>query len=422
MRILLTGANGFIGSAVRARLGKLGHDIIPVTRRRGSRQGGVALDIAEATSPEDWLPHLKGIDAVVNCAGILQDGPGESATGVHVAGASALFAACERAGIRKVVHLSALGADRASTAFTRTKLAGENDLRARDLDWVVLRPSVVVGRAAYGGSALFRALAMLPLLPEVKAAAPLRIVQLDDLISAIAFFLDPASPSRLTLDVVGPDALRVTEVVQAYRRWLRKAPARIIPIPIWLWRLICRGGDIVRLFGWRAPINSTLGRELIAAPSGDSADLARFTGIATTGLKAALAAEPASVQEHWFARLYLLKPILIAGLAFFWLLTGLIALTAGFEMGRAYLLPTLGEVAGPAVIAGAALDILIGGLMLFRRTARAALWAANAVSLVYLLAATFLIPDLWFDPLGALLKVLPLLLAQILALAILPDR
>ncbi len=421
MRILLIGANGLIGSAVRARLTELGHDVIPVTRRRG-RGAGIVLDIGKATSPENWLPHLKGVEAVVNCAGVLQNGPGDSASAVHLAGASALFAACERAGIRRVVHVSALGADRARTGFTRTKLAGEDDLRARDLDWVVLRPAVVVGRAAYGGSALFRALAMLPLLPEVKAAAPLQIVQLDDLVAAIVFFLDAESPSRLTLDVVGPDALRVSEVVQAYQRWSRKAAARTIPIPAWLWRLICRGGDVVRLFGWRAPINSTLGRELVAAPTGDGTELARLAGITPTGLSAALAAEPASVQEHWFARLYLLKPILIAGLAFFWLLTGVIALTAGFEMGRAYLVPTLGEIAGPAVVAGAVLDILVGALMLFRRTARAALWAANAVSLAYLLAATFLIPDLWLDPLGALLKVLPLLLAQSVALAILPDR
>jgi uncharacterized protein YbjT (DUF2867 family) len=91
----------------------------------------VALDIAKATSPADWLPHLAGIDAVVNCAGVLQNSPRDSTAGVHTDGAAALFAACEQAGVRRVVQVSAIGVDRgAATAFARTKLAGDEALMA----------------------------------------------------------------------------------------------------------------------------------------------------------------------------------------------------------------------------------------------------------------------------------------------------
>src|SRR5688572_30599716 len=158
MRVLIVGSNGFIGSAVTARLVAEGHQVIAVGRRP-DEPGLVAttyarVDLARANSC-DWAELLISVDAVLNCAGVLQDAPGESAAGVHVEGPSTLFRACERAGIRRVVHLSAVGVDRSTqTEFSKTKLAGDEALMASDLDWVILRPSVVVGRSAYGGSAL----------------------------------------------------------------------------------------------------------------------------------------------------------------------------------------------------------------------------------------------------------------------------
>src|SRR5919198_949932 len=163
MRVLVTGATGLVGGAVVARLIGAGHEVIAVARRTGRARRSVpvvqwlTLDIAAMKTPEDWLPHLGGVETVVNCAGVLQDSSRDSTRGVHVEGAVALFAACERAGLRRVVHISAIGIDRQTpTRFSRTKLEADRALMARDLDWVILRPSVVLGPAAYGGSALFR--------------------------------------------------------------------------------------------------------------------------------------------------------------------------------------------------------------------------------------------------------------------------
>ena len=229
MRLLLTGATGLIGSAVRVALQDEGHTVIGITHKSCSQwHVWITLDIARATDPKDWLPHLVGVDAVVNCAGVLQDSPRDSTMGVHHIGATALFLACEKAGVRRVVHVSAIGVDRASTQFSRTKLAGDRALMALDLDWVILRPSVVIGRRAYGGSALIRALAALPILPRVPDAGLLQVVQLDDLVRTILFFVAPNSPKRLVLEIAGPERLALTEVVRALSAmvWMgRTSPA-----------------------------------------------------------------------------------------------------------------------------------------------------------------------------------------------------
>lgn len=110
MRVIVTGATGLVGSALCAKLRIEGHDVNPVSRHvPRACPAAVLRDMAFATSADDWTPHLRGIDAVVNCAGVLQDSPGEDTRRVHHAGVVALFRACEQAGIRRVIHFSAIG-------------------------------------------------------------------------------------------------------------------------------------------------------------------------------------------------------------------------------------------------------------------------------------------------------------------------
>lgn len=432
MNILLLGATGFIGSAVAARLRADGHEVIGVTRalnvaaRRVPVSEWIKIDIARATKPETWLAHLKAIDAVVNCAGVLQDSPSESTRGVHVAGVEALFAACERAGVRRVIHFSAIGVDRETpTAFSRTKREGDDALMARDLDWVILRPSVVVGRGAFGGSALFRGLAATPgFVPTIPDAAPLQIVQLDDITATVAFFLRPEAPARQVLELAGPERLTFADVVSAYRRWLGWGKAPVAPLPRWMAAVLFRLGDFVRMLGWRPPVSSTAQREMVRGAVGDPARWTELTGIAPRSLSAALAAEPASVQERWFAQLYLLKPLAFGVFALFWIATGLISLGPGYTIGESLMRegevePLLGTV---FIVGGAVSDILIGIALLFRRTAKAGLIAALIISIVYVVLGTYLVPRLWSDPLGPMMKIWPVLAFNLLLLAIVEER
>src|SRR5581483_9814536 len=116
---------------------------------------------------------------------------------------------------------------------------------ARNLGWVILRPSLVVGRSAYGGSALFRALAALPVVPLIRDAGPLDVVQLDDVAETIALMVSPDAPARVVLELAGPNRLSLEELIFSYRGWLGIRDRRALPVPDWLIRAACRIGDFV---------------------------------------------------------------------------------------------------------------------------------------------------------------------------------
>lgn len=428
-RVLLIGATGFIGSAVLARLASEGIEVVAVAREAGhasARRLGASkwlrMDIGR-TDAAGWAPVLTGIDAVVNCAGILEGARGE-AERVHDTGPAALFAACEQAGVRRVIHISAIGVDRETpTRFSATKRSGEQALTGRDLDWVVLRPSVVVGEAAYGGSALFRGLAALPVLAEPPEAGELQIVQLSDLTQTIAWFLRADAPAKVALDLAGPDRLAFREVVARYRRWLGWKPARVVRQPKALAALGYRLGDFAAALGWRPPVRSVSGREILRGAVGDPEPWTHLTGIVPQSLDAALLARPASVQERWFAQIYFLKPVTFVVLVAFWIGTGIISLTAGYGIGvRMMQEGGAGSLSGPSVVAGALADLAIGTGIALRRYTRPALWAATGISLFYAAAGTAILPRLWADPLGPMLKIWPILVLIFLAMAILDDR
>lgn len=429
MRILVLGATGLIGSAVCARAIAAGHSVVAAIRpdsdtRPAGVEAVVEIDIARATDRSDWEPHLDDIQAIVNCAGVLQSGPRQSPQDVHCSGIAALAEACVARSIRRVIHLSAIGVDRgALSEFSESKAMGDAALMAEDLDWVVLRPSVVLGAGASGAGALFRGLAALPVLPVMPDTGPLQVVQLDDLTRTVMFFLDPSAPGRVVVEVAGPERLALADVVAAHRRWLGWRPARTLPLPEWLSTLLYRAGDFAGRLGWRPALRTNAQREIARGAVGDPSRWQALTGISPGTLEHALATRPASPQERWFAKLYFLKPVIVIVLGLFWLGTGIVSLGPGFAVGKEYLVAAgLPALAAPGVIAGALADMVVGAGILYRPTARRALYGGIALSIFYMVTGTLLLPELWRDPLGPMMKIWPILVLNIVALTILDER
>jgi hypothetical protein len=188
-------------------------------------------------------------------------------------------------------------------------------------------------------------------------------------------------------------------------------------------RLAYLAGDVAGRLGWRPPIRSTALREMRRGAAGDPAPWSRAIGIEPQSLGEALAMEPASVQDRWFARLYFLKPLIFLVFGLFWIMTGIVSLTCGYAIGEALMREGgAGALSGPSVVAGALADLAIGIAIFFRRTARPALLAALAISIFYVIAGTAILPRLWEDPLGPMMKIWPILMLNLVALAILDDR
>jgi uncharacterized protein YbjT (DUF2867 family) len=422
MRILLVGGTGLIGTAIQARLSAEGHDCILVSRHPMGERHHIALDMARTTDPSKWKNALAEVDAVVNAAGALQ---ARDMRDVHVAGSAVLYTACETAGVRRVVLISAVGANLdARSDFSRTKHEGEAALKARDLDWIVLRPSLVVGRPAYGGSALLRGLASLPVLPVMPDTAAIQPVHLDDVVETVLFFLQPGAPCRIALDLVGPRRMSFSDAVALFRNWLRLRPAYRLHLPRWAAKGAYRAGDVAQMLGWRTPINSTAQAEMRRGATGDPQLWSQTTGVTPCDIAGPLAQEPASVQERWFARLYMLKPLIFGVFGLFWIGTGIISLGPGWESGMSLLREggLQHKFAAVTVTAGALADIVIGLAILWRPLSRYGLWAALIISLSYAAIGTSLVPRLWADPLGPMLKIWPVMMLNLVAMAIREDR
>ncbi len=417
-RVLVLGANGFIGSHVAAALSSAGWSVRAGARRiieparRAPTFDWVVADFAKLTTPQAWAPLLIGVEAVVNCVGVLQNGAGDSTRAAHVDGPRALIAACQAAGVRRLVHISAVGADdEAGTDYARTKAETERMIETSGLDWLILRPSLVVDRAAFGGTGLIRALAAFPLFsPVVGGDQIFRPIPLGDLSAAVVAALKPTAPSHRTLDMPGPEPVTMVETMRLYRGWMGLSPAPVICVPRVLAAPALATGDLLGRLGWCSPIRTTAIKQMDHDVSGRDSGWAQALGVPTRGFTRFLAETPASVQDVWHARLWFVRPVSIVTLGLFWLVTGLISFGPGWDRAVAILHEGgYGRMAGPVAWWGALLDVVLG-LTLFVRpwTACVAIFMCLA-TVGYLTAATLSLPHFWIDPLGPWLKVLPMM-------------
>jgi hypothetical protein len=272
------------------------------------------------------------------------------------------------------------------------------------------------------------ALASLPFsLADKTSRGPLAITHTDDIAATVALVLTRWRGGvrgwRATWDVMSDEATTVEDVVGGLSRRLG-GPGLRMRLPAWLMQLGALAGDAVSWLGWLPPIRSTSLAEMQRGVSGDPKPWMAATGLRPTSLADALRRLPGGVQERWFARLYLLKALLLVTLSLFWIASGAVALTFAFPEALALLhkagVPeTLARIT--AIVTGT-LDIAIGLGIAWRRSARASLWTGFALSVVYVAASVVLLPQLWGDPVGAMVKTIPTAVLMLVAIAILDER
>lgn len=265
--VLLCGASGFIGRHIAQALAQEGWQV-----RSPGRRSAPVLDFRRATAPEHWLTWLQGVDVVINAVGVLRDSTAQPMQLLHTAAPQALFAACAQAGVRRVLHISALGVAQGDTPYARSKRAADARLlaltEAGHLDGLVLRPSLVFGP---GGASthLFLRLARLPWLPLPRPVQQARVQPLAvwDLARAVARAAAQPQPTGV-LNLAGPQALHMAEYIASLRQQInsRARQARIWSLPNAITQASARVGDALPFSPWCSQSLALLAHDNVASP------------------------------------------------------------------------------------------------------------------------------------------------------------
>jgi uncharacterized protein YbjT (DUF2867 family) len=434
--ILVLGASGLIGRFVTDDLRLRGFGVVGVARRLSPSQrlGAADLELPVMAMDAASLARLireREADVVVNCLGVLQDGPGSDVRAVHRDFVERLLAAIRDSGRPiRLVHISipgAAGDDR--TAFSTTKREAERLIAASGIPHAILRPGFVVAPAAYGGSAMLRSLAAFPLeLPADESATPFQPVAVEDIAATIAWLagrdIADTDIRAVNWDLMQPQPVTLAGVIEQFRWSLGTSRQPRVRMPGFLLNLGAELGDLANRLGWMPPMRSTAMAELRRGVTGDPAPWMAATGIVPRTIAQALGGHAATIQDKWFARLFLVKALVIASLVMFWIVSGFIALFISFS-AAAEILSSRGfppSLVGPVTVLTSLMDMSIGVLIAFRRTCAAGLIAGIVASLGYMVGAAILTPDLWIEPLGALVKTGPAIVLMLVALLTLDNR
>ena len=429
MRVLVVGANGFIGSAVVTALHGAGFETRNIVRNPskfrlqfpGCDVESLDLTSKAARDADHWSSLLDDVDAVVNVAGVLQPRRSQVAWNVHRDAPDALYAACEKRGVQRIIHVSATGVTESQTTYSRSKRAGEESLVDRDLNWTILRPVLVVGDGSYGGTSMIRALAVNPIFTPVigDGSIPLGIIHKNDLAAGIVELLKKNSGDKVVLEPSAAEELPMSDVVTAYRSWLGLPKRPVLGIPNWIAAVLGRIGDLFHL----DPINSTAVAQFRATMTGNATQYEQVTGIKPVNLAEILASRPAESQDLWHARLFLLRPVIRMCLALLWLISGIAGL-----FGTSYLYQLVigqivpGNWVASISIVASSINLAIGVSLLFGLFLRFMAWVQIGLVLTFTVGLGLLVPSLWADPYAGLLKNLPILVLLLVHLVVEQER
>ena len=219
-QVCVLGGSGFVGRHVCHQLVARGYRVSVPTRDRERAKDLITLPTADVFTadvhdPETLGRILRGCDAVVNLVGVLQDGRGNASfREAHVELARKVVEACRRTGVRRLLHMSALGADvDGPSAYQRSKGEAERIVRDSGLDFTIFRPSVIFGREDRFLNLFAKLVGLFPALFLGSPDARFQPVYVGDVALAYAEGLTRQDAFGQSYDLVGPKVYRLRELV-----------------------------------------------------------------------------------------------------------------------------------------------------------------------------------------------------------------
>lgn len=419
MKVLVCGSTGCIGRAVVRALRSRGHAVVEASRQGGAAPGALRIDYMRQVPPERWAALLAplGVEAIVNCVGILQPGA-QTFERVHARGPIELFRGASLAGVQRIVQVSALGVDDSPAAlalpYLRSKLQADDALATLPLDAAVLRASLVYGPGSESAR-LFATLAALPVIAlPGRGRQPVQPIHVYELAESIVRLLERPGRIAGVHEIGGPQPLPYREMLAAYRAQRPRGEALWLPVPMpamhafaalaawWTQRAFSR--DMLALLERGSVARHNAAGELL--------------GRAPTPLARGLAVTPVAPAVGLDVQLSpALHAALRASIAFMWLCTAAVSALWPQASGVVTLLERCGfhgPAATAALLFSCALNTLLGVAMLWRPLPL--VHAAQVVAVVaYTAVAAHGMPELLLDHCAPLAKNLPLLAALLIA-------
>ena len=244
--VTVFGGSGFVGRHTVRALARDGWRIRAACRRPDlagylqpmGRVGQVHPVQANLRYPDSVARAVEGADVVVNCVGILARAGRQSFPAVHGTGARAIAKAAREAGAKRVVHVSALGANAKSASnYARSKADGERAILEQFPDAVILRPSIVFGPED-GFFNRFAAMAQFaPLLPLIGGGRTrFQPVFVGDLAAAITAACEGHAKLGAIYEIGGPEVLSFRQILDKTQEWAGRKRG-YLPMPFWLAKL-----------------------------------------------------------------------------------------------------------------------------------------------------------------------------------------
>ena len=233
--VLVAGGTGFVGRHVVAKLSGAGHDVIVLTRTRERARDLLLLPTVRIVEADPFDAAIlarwtRGATAAINLVGTLHQRGRDTFERVHVDFPRALLAACRKAGVARILHMSALAAaDDAASLYLRSKATGEAIVAESGLAWTIFRPSVIFGRGDTFLNLFARLANVFPVIPLAAAKSRFQPVFVGDVAECFARALVDDETTGKRYSLCGPKAYTLQELV-AYAAETSGHPRPIVPL------------------------------------------------------------------------------------------------------------------------------------------------------------------------------------------------
>ncbi len=398
MKILIIGSTGFIGKSIYNFLKRDNDEVVASTRQ--------LINFSCLQDDKELVKKLQGFDVLVNAVGIIAETKTQTFEQMHTIAPIILFDACKEAGVQKVIHISALGTQKGTTLYHTSKNRADEYLRASGLEYAILHPSIVYGDDGKS-TALFQALAMLPLLPIIgDGQQVLQPIALEDLLVTVKRAIK-SEEKIIELDLVGAKSMSYEELLQGFRTWLGLKPTKSVSVPTF-------GTDCLGKILDEPTVSSANIQMLNEGSVASVEPLKKFLNYTPASMQERLFCLKAHNAQKLYASLYFMRPLLRLVLAFVWIWSGVVSAFLYPQPLALELLHEVGVPVGldiPLLYLASFLDISIGILTLIGYRLQTMLSLQMLVIAVYTLLLSFLAPYHWLHPFGPVLKNLPLLVS-----------